>query len=285
MREGAAQLFFGDVFVHHRFDDLGPGDEHVARFFDHQREVGDGRRIHRAPRAGAHDGRNLRHYARGQGVAQENIRVARERRHSLLDARPTRVIQPHDRDADLQGQIHNLRNLGGVGLTQRAAEDAEVLGKGVGGAAVDATVARDDPVARNPLLGHPKVLAAVLHQLVELLEALLIEKQVEPLASGKLAFGVLPLNPLGAPAGLRPFVPPSKFVKLLLESHKRSSQEPFTFFTVTEPWVATTEDSALIAVAVCSRARSRMSSIIFGRPPGLGEAPGSHCPRSPRFGA
>ena len=70
-------------------------------------------------------------------------------------------------------------------------------------AAVDAAVAGDDAVARDLLLGHAEVEAAVLDELVELLEAALVEQQLDALARGELALAVLALAPLRAAAGFR----------------------------------------------------------------------------------
>ena len=47
----------------------------------------------------------------------------------------------------------------------------------------------------------------MLDELVELLEAALVEEQVDPLPSRELAFGVLALAALGAAAFLGPPVP------------------------------------------------------------------------------
>ena len=84
---GAAELLFGDLLVRHRFQHVGPGHEHVARVPDHDREVGDGRRVDGAAGAGAHDRGDLRHDARGQRVAEKNVRVAGEGQDPFLDPR------------------------------------------------------------------------------------------------------------------------------------------------------------------------------------------------------
>ncbi len=77
-------------------------------------------------------------------------------------------------------------------------EDREVLGEDIDQAAVDAPVAGDHPVPRDLLLGHAEVEAAVLHELVQLLEGAVVEEQLHPLAGGELALPVLALAPLGA---------------------------------------------------------------------------------------
>ena len=80
---------------------------------------------------------DLRHHARGQRVAQEDVGVAAERGDALLDARAAGVVEADDRRAVLHRQVHHLADLLGVGLGQRAAEDGEVLGEDVDQAAVD----------------------------------------------------------------------------------------------------------------------------------------------------
>ena len=57
------------------------------------------------------------------------------------------------------------------------------------------------PSPGDHLVLHPEVAAAMRHQLVELLEAVLVEQQLDPLPRRELAFLVLPRAPLG-PAAL-----------------------------------------------------------------------------------
>ena len=149
VRHGAAELFLGDLFVRDGLDDVGAGDEHVRGLVDHQDEVGDGRRVDRAAGARSHDGGDLRDHARGQRVAQEDVGVAGERHHAFLDARAAGVVQADDGRADLHGHVHDLDDLGGVGLGERSAEDGEVLREDEDQPAVDAAVAGDEAVAVN----------------------------------------------------------------------------------------------------------------------------------------
>ena len=69
VRVGAAELLVRHLLVRHRLDDVGAGDEHVARPLDHQDEVGDGGRVDGAAGARSHDRGDLRDDARGEGVA------------------------------------------------------------------------------------------------------------------------------------------------------------------------------------------------------------------------
>ena len=146
---GPAQLLEGHLLVGHGLEDLGAGHEHVGRPADHEREVRDRRRVHRAAGARAHDRRDLRHHARGEHVPEEDVGVAGERDHALLDARPAGVVQPDDRHADLEGQVHDLADLLRVGQRERAPEHGEVLGEEVDRPPVDPRGPGDHAVAQD----------------------------------------------------------------------------------------------------------------------------------------
>ena len=86
----AAEMLGVDILVGHGAYDVGAGDEHVARPFDHHGEVGDGRRVDRSAGARPEDHRELRHDAGCQRVAQEDVGVATERDDAFLDPRAAR---------------------------------------------------------------------------------------------------------------------------------------------------------------------------------------------------
>ena len=122
VRHGAAQLLLGDVLVGDGLDHVGTGDEHVAGLVHHEDEIGDGGRVDGAAGARAHDGGDLRDDAAGERVAQEDIGVAGEREHALLDARAAGIVQADDGRAGLQREVHDLADLLRVGFGERAAE-------------------------------------------------------------------------------------------------------------------------------------------------------------------
>ena len=184
VRGRAAQLFLRDFFVRHGADHVRAGDEHVGGLVDHEDEVGDGGRVDSAAGAWAHDGGELRHHARGQRVAQEDVRIAGERDDALLDARAAGVVQPDDGRADPHGGVHDLDDLGGVGLRERAAEDGEVLRIDEDGAAIDGAVAGDEAVAGDALLVHVEIGGAMGDELVRLFEGAGVEQQLDALAGG-----------------------------------------------------------------------------------------------------
>ncbi len=208
VRDRAAELLVRDLLVGHRLHDVGAGHEHVGRVPHHEDEVGHRRRVDRAAGAGAHDQRDLRDHARGEHVALEHLGVAAERGDAFLDARAAGVVQPDHRRADLHRLVHDLADLLGVRLGERAAEHGEVLAEDEDEAAVDRAVAGDDAVARDLLLRHAEVGAAVLDEHVPLLEGAGVEQEVDALARGQLAAGVLRLDALLAAAEpcLRPLL-------------------------------------------------------------------------------
>ena len=67
-------------------------------------------------------------------------------------------------------------------------------------AAVDRAVAGDHAVAGHRLAAHVEVGAAVLDEHVPLLEAALVEQQLDALAGGELALGVVCVDALAPPA-------------------------------------------------------------------------------------
>ena len=199
----AAEVLGVDLLVRHGAHDVRAGDEHVARPLDHDGEVRHRRRVDRATGARPQDDGDLRHDARGEHVAQEDLGVTAERRHALLDSRPARIVQPDDRHADLHREVHHLADLLGVGLGQRAAEDGEVLAEDVHQPAVDAAVAGDDAVAERMLVGDPEFGRAMDDIPIELDERAGVEQQLESLARRQLAHRMLLLDSRGSPAGQR----------------------------------------------------------------------------------
>ena len=67
----------------------------------------------------------------------EDPAVAGERDDAFLDAGAGAVVEPDDRRADLEGEVHQLVDLLGEHLAERAAEDGEVLAEHEHLAAVD----------------------------------------------------------------------------------------------------------------------------------------------------
>ena len=221
----AAQLLEGDLLVRDRLDDVGARHEHVGGVLDHEDEVGDGGRVDGAARARPHHGGDLRHDARGQRVAQENVGVARERHHALLDPRAAGIVQPDHGHARLHGEVHDLADLARVRLGERAAEDREVLCEGEDGAAVDAPRARHHAVTRDALGVHAEVVVLVDHEAIHLRERPLVEEDFESLAGRFLPRLVLALDPLRPARRVGGVVAAVEFLEAILEGHGCGSLE------------------------------------------------------------
>jgi hypothetical protein len=85
-------------------------------------------------------------------------------------------------------------------LAGRAAGHREILTGDVNGPAADSSAAGDYAVGRERLAGHAEVGGAMLGEHAQLLQAVAIEKILEPLARGQFSFEVLLVGPFGASA-------------------------------------------------------------------------------------
>ena len=214
VRAGPAQLLHRHVLAGHRLDHVRSGDEHVRGLVDHHGEVGDRGGVDRAARARPHHQRDLRDHPGGADVAEEDLPVEAETDHALLDPGAAGVVDPHHRAADLHRQVHHLDDLLAEDLAERAAEDGEVLGEDADLAAVDGAVAGDHAVAVRAGAVQPEVGRPVPGQLVQLDEGTGVEQQLDPLAGGLLAPGVLLLDRAGG-AGVHRLVHPPLQIRQL----------------------------------------------------------------------
>ena len=113
---GAAQLLLGHLLAGGGFDDPGAGDEHLALVIHHDDEVSEGGTVDRAAGAGPHDHGDLGDQAGGQGVAAEDLAVAGEGVHRLLDAGAAGVVEADAGAAGFESHVHDLADLGRVHL-------------------------------------------------------------------------------------------------------------------------------------------------------------------------
>ena len=100
----------------------------------------------------------------------------------------------------LHGQIHDLADLFGVRLRQRATEHREVLAEHEDESTIDRAVAGDDAVAQVALAVQAEIGCAMSHERVELDERIRVEQQLQPLARRQLAALVLLVDALLAAA-------------------------------------------------------------------------------------
>jgi len=202
------ELLHGDVLAGDGLDDARAGDEHLGGLVDHDDEVGEGGGVDVAAGRRAHDQRDLRDDAGGEGVAAEDLRVQAERDDALLDAGAAALVDADDRHAGLEGEVDDLADLLAVDLAERPAEDHHVLGEHAHGPAVDRARAGDDAVTVGSALLQAEVGRAVARELVEFGEGSLVEKGQYALAGGHLALGVLLLDGRGW-RGVDGFLDPS----------------------------------------------------------------------------
>jgi hypothetical protein len=165
----------------------------------------------------------LRHHAGCERVAQEDIGIAGQRDHTLLDPGAAGIVEPDDRRPCLHREVHDLADLPRVRLGQRAAEHGEVLGEDEDRPAVDAPRAGDDAVAGRALAGHVEVRALVDDELVDLGEGSGVEQDVQTLARGLLAGLVLPPNSLLTAGQLGFCVAAMELVETILMRHQGPS--------------------------------------------------------------
>src|SRR5690606_29376283 len=180
-------------------------------------EVGDRGRVDRTTRARPEDRADLRHHAGRERVAQEDVGIAAERDDAFLDARAAGIIQSDDGCSVLERQVHDLHDLLGVRLGERAAEYREVLAEHVDQPAMDRAPSGNDPVAQVLLLLEPERSRAMRHEAIELDEAALVQQQVEPFARRELAPLVLCPDPRLTTTLLR--LSPQRFELLELLTH------------------------------------------------------------------
>ena len=193
-----AELLEGHFLTGHRLHDVGTGDEHVRRPLDHEHEVGHRRRIDGPSRARTHDQAELRDHSRALDVPPEDLGVAGERDHALLDPSAPGVVDPDQGAAELRGEIHDLADLLGEDLAQGTSENREVLREGKHFPAEDRSVSGDNGIPVGTALEHSEARLAMSDVAVELEERTRIEQFLHPLAREQLSLLALARNRLFA---------------------------------------------------------------------------------------
>ena len=191
-----AQLFRCHFFVGHGLDHIGAGHEHVGGVLDHEDEVSQGRRIHRATGGRPHDQADLRHHARSHHIALEHLGITAKSSNAFLNTCTTRIVQTDHGSTDLHGLVHHLANFLCMRLGQRAPQNREILTEHEHQTAVDHAVASDHAVAGDLVAFHTEVSATVLNKHVPLFESAFVEQNFDALTRGELAFAVLGVDAL-----------------------------------------------------------------------------------------
>src|SRR5262249_25045846 len=153
--------------------------------------------------------------------AKENIRIAAERDHALLNTSSARVVEPNDRRADASSHIHDLDDLGSVGLGERTTEDRKVLREDENEAPLNTAVARDEAVSVIFLLRQSEIVRPVGDKSVCLLERAFIKQELDALARRHLAFFMLPFAALLASAFVSELVAAFQLLEFFLKVHGR----------------------------------------------------------------
>ena len=176
---GPAEFLVRDLLVGHHLDHVGAGHEHLARALGHDGEVGDGRGVDRAPPAhGPMMAEIWGMTPRRQRVAQEDVGVAAEALPRPPGCgRPPESLRPITGAPFCTGQVHEVADLAGVGLGERAAEDGEVLGEHVDEPSIDVPEAGHHAVAGDLLLLHAEVGAAVGDEDAQFLKGAGVEQE------------------------------------------------------------------------------------------------------------
>ncbi len=190
-----SELLLRHLFARYGLHHRRTGQEHVARVALHDGEVGQRGRVHRATGAGTQDDGDLRNDARSHHVALENLGIAGQRIHALLNTRTAGVVESDAGCAGPHGHVHHLAYLLGHRLGERTARYGEILCENINQTAVDRTVAGHHPVAVGMALLHAEIVTAVCHEHVELLETALVQEHLYPLTGSVLALGVLCVDP------------------------------------------------------------------------------------------
>ena len=115
---GSSQFLGAHLLIGNRLDYIGTRHKHITGVLHHDRKVCHGRRIHRPPGTGAHDGRNLRDHTRCHHVAVKNIGIATQRAYTFLDACTAGVVETNDRCTVFHGKVHDLADFFCMGLRQ-----------------------------------------------------------------------------------------------------------------------------------------------------------------------
>ena len=110
---GTSKLLLGDLLLGNSLDHIRASDKHVRGVLDHEGEISDGRRVHGATGTGAHDNRELWDHPRGVHIALEDLCVAGERLHTLLDTGASRIVEPDHGGSHEHGLVHDLPGNGG----------------------------------------------------------------------------------------------------------------------------------------------------------------------------
>ena len=201
MHACATELIRSHNFCSHCLHDTRARDEHLARLFGHENEVGNSRGVASTTSARSENHGNLRNDTASPCVACENATVTVEGANAFFDTCATAVVNADERHSGFEGEVHHVANLLGVGRTERTTANREVLRACVNRAAIDLAVTRHNAVTQETL-GIRKFDTLGNAHSADFLERALIEKDFKAFASSELALGMLLFYTSGATTGL-----------------------------------------------------------------------------------
>ena len=184
MNRSSSQVFCIHILAGNGLHHSGTCQEHIRGVFHHKNEVGQSRRINGTACAGAKNAADLRYHAAGKDVALEYLAVTSQRADAFLDACAARVVDANHRCAVLHSHVHDLANLLTHCLGQRSAVHGEVLCADIDKSAVDSGRTNDHSVAKELLLLHAEVVAAMELEHIVFLERTFVDEHLYTLTCG-----------------------------------------------------------------------------------------------------
>ena len=119
-----------------------------------------------------------------------------------MNARASGIVDPYDRGAVFQGHVHNFTDLLRYHPAQATAENSEILRICVDQPAIYGPVAGYHRISRYLFFLHVEVRAAVRPQPIELDEAPVVKKDIEPLPRQKFSLFMLAPDLIIPPTGI-----------------------------------------------------------------------------------
>ena len=196
----AAEFLHRDLFAEYGFDYFGAGDKHFRNVFDHEYEVGQRGRINGAAGAGTQDHRNLRDHAAGQRIAEENLPIAGQRVDPFLNTRSAGVVDSDQRNAHVQGIVHDFGDLTCMHEAERTAGNRKVLCEYGDRLAADHSGADNHAVTRKRFVLHTEIPAVVFHENVVFMERSLVQQCDDTLTRGEFSHRLLLFYGFGSAA-------------------------------------------------------------------------------------
>ena len=126
--------------------------------------------------------------------------VTGQRVDAFLNARAARIVDTDERNAHIEGIIHDLGDLAGVHEAQRTAGHGEVLCKYGDRLTADHTRTDDYAVSGKRFVLHPEITAVMLHENIVFMERVLVQQGDDTLTGREFPHRFLFLDGFGSAA-------------------------------------------------------------------------------------